>query len=76
MGLCKAFYPQVRLNFNSHLKVVWNLMFIMVLLVLSIGLLQNILNLLEDVLDSLNEPGRFVGLSLSMGRIFLGGCKG
>jgi hypothetical protein len=51
-------------------------MLIMVLLVLGIGLLQNILNLLADVMDPLNEPSSFVGFSLSMGRVSLGGRKG
>ena len=51
----------------SHLKHVWHLVLIMVMLVLGIGLLQNILNLLMDVLDSFNELGGFVGFVLSMG---------
>jgi hypothetical protein len=42
----------------------------MVLLVLSIGSLQNIMDLLEDVLNMLNESGGFVGLILDMGDIF------
>jgi hypothetical protein len=67
MGSCKAFFLQVQPNFISHLKLVWHPMLIMALLVLGIGLLQNILNLLVDVLDPLNEPGSFVGFSLSMG---------
>jgi hypothetical protein len=33
------------------------------------------LNLLTDVLDLLNERCSFVDFSLSMGRVFLGGCK-
>jgi hypothetical protein len=41
----------------------WNPMLIMVLLVLVIGLLEDILNLLVDVLDPLNEPGGFFNLS-------------
>jgi hypothetical protein len=67
MGSCKAFFVQVQPNFISHLKLVWHLMLIMALLVLRIGLPQNIMNMLADVLDSLNEPGSFVGFSLSMG---------
>jgi hypothetical protein len=54
-------------NFIAHLKLVGHLVLIMALLVLGIGLLQNILNLLVDVLDSFNEPGGFVGFGLSMG---------
>jgi hypothetical protein len=46
---------------------VWHPVLIMVLLVLEIGLLQNILNLLVDVLDYFNESGGFVSFSLSMG---------
>jgi hypothetical protein len=39
----------------------------MEMLVLGIGLLQNILNLLVDVMDSVNEPGGFFSFGLSMG---------
>jgi hypothetical protein len=67
MGSCKVFFLQVQPNFISHLKLVWHLVLIMALLVLGIGLLQNILNLLVDVLDSFNEPGGFVSFGLSMG---------
>ena len=42
-------------------------MLIMTLLVLGIGLLQNILNLLVDVFYSFNEPDGFVGFNLIMG---------
>jgi hypothetical protein len=67
MGSCKVFFLQVQPNFISHLKLVWHPVLIMALLVLGIGLLQNILNLLVDVMDPLNEPGSFVSFSLSMG---------
>jgi hypothetical protein len=50
-------------------------MFIMVLLVLSIGYLQNILDLLEDVLNPLNESGGFFNRILIMGRVWLCGGK-
>jgi hypothetical protein len=40
---------------------------IMALLVLGIGLLQNILNILADVLDWLNEPSGFFDFGLRMG---------
>jgi hypothetical protein len=39
MGSCKAFFPQVQPNFITHLKLMWNPMLIMALLVLVIGLL-------------------------------------
>jgi hypothetical protein len=76
MGSCKALFLQVKPNFTSHLKLVWHPVLIMELLVLCIGLLQNIMNLLEDVLDMLNEPSSFFSFNLSMGRVFLGGQKG
>jgi hypothetical protein len=47
---------------------------IMELLVLSIGFLQNILDLLADVLNLLNESGGFVGVKMNMGRVCL--CRG
>jgi hypothetical protein len=67
MGSYKSLFLQVQTNFVSHLKLVWHPMLIMVLLVLGIGLLQNILNLLVDVLDSFNELGGFVSFGLCMG---------
>jgi hypothetical protein len=39
MGSYKVFFLQVQLNFVAHLKLMWHLMLIMVLLVLVIGLL-------------------------------------
>jgi hypothetical protein len=47
----------------------------MVLLVLSIGFLQNLMDLLVDVLNPLNESSGFFSLRLNMGRLFLCGCK-
>jgi hypothetical protein len=47
----------------------------MALLLLSIGFLQNIMDLLEDVLNLLNESGAFVGLRMNMGRFCLSDCK-
>jgi hypothetical protein len=67
MGPCRALFFQVQPKFITHLKLVWNPVFVMVLLVLGIGLLKNILNMLVDVSDLLNERGRFVDFSLSMG---------
>jgi hypothetical protein len=39
MGSCKVFFLQVKPNFVAHLKLMWNSMLIMALLVLVIGLL-------------------------------------
>jgi hypothetical protein len=50
-------------------------MLIMALLVLSIGFLQNLLDLLADVLNLLNESGGFVNCRLIRGRVCLCGCK-
>ena len=47
----------------------------MSLLVLSIGFLQNIMDMFADVLNVVNEYGGFVGLALNMGRICLFGCN-
>jgi hypothetical protein len=67
---------QVQPNFIVHLKLVWRPVLIMAFLVLGIGILQNILNLLMDVLDSFNEPNGFVSSGLRMGQFFLCGHKG
>jgi hypothetical protein len=48
----------------------------MTLLVLSIGFLQNLLDLLVDVLNLLNESGGFVNRRLIMGRVCLCSGKG
>jgi hypothetical protein len=50
-------------------------MLIMVLLVLSIGFLQNILDLLVDVMNPINESGGFVDRKMIMGRFYLCGDK-
>jgi hypothetical protein len=47
----------------------------MALLVLSIGFLQNLLDLLADVLNPLNESGGFVDRRLIRGRVCLCGGK-
>jgi hypothetical protein len=47
----------------------------MALLVLSIGFMQNLLDLLVDVMNPLNEYGGFVGLRMDMGRLCLCGGK-
>jgi hypothetical protein len=43
------------------------LVLIMALLVLSIGFLQNLMDLLVDVLNPINESGGFVSLRMNMG---------
>ena len=63
-------------NLFAHLEFVWNLMLIMVLLVLSIGFLQNSMDLLLDVLNLFNEPSSLVILCVSMRGFSLCGCKG
>jgi hypothetical protein len=50
-------------------------MLIMALLVLSIGFLQNILDLLADVLNPLNESSDFFDRRLIKGRFYLYGGK-
>jgi hypothetical protein len=72
MGLCKALFLEVQLNFISHIKLVWHSVLIMEMLVLGIGIMKNILNLLTDVLDQV----ALSSFSLSMGQVFLGGHKG
>jgi hypothetical protein len=62
----KVFFLQVQPNFISHLKLVWHPMLIMEFLVLGIELLQSMINLLEYVLYSFNEPGGFFGFGLCM----------
>jgi hypothetical protein len=39
VGICKVFFLQAKPNFVSHLKLVWHLVLIMVLLVLGIGIM-------------------------------------
>ena len=50
-------------------------MLIMSVLVLSIGFVQYVMNLLEDVLNALNEVVRFVNFRLNMSRITLSSRK-
>jgi hypothetical protein len=47
----------------------------MVLLILSIGFFENLMDLLEDVVNLLNESGGFFDLIMNMGRICLCGYK-
>jgi hypothetical protein len=67
MGSCKVLFLQMQPNLVTYLKLVGNPMLIMALLVLSIGFLQNIMDLLVDVLNPFNEFGGLVSLRLSMG---------
>jgi hypothetical protein len=76
MGSYEVLFLQMQPYLISHLKLVWNPMLIMALLVLGIGFLQNIMNLLLDVLDSFNKFGCSINLSLSMGGLFLCRCNG
>jgi hypothetical protein len=76
MGSCKALFLQIQSNLVAYVKLVGNQMLIMVFLVLSIGFLQNIMNLLADVLNLFNEFGGLFDLRLIMGIFFMCGCKG
>ena len=60
MGSCKAFFLQVQPNFVAHLELMSHPMLIMALFVLVIGLVKDIMNLLVDLMDSLNKLGGFV----------------
>jgi hypothetical protein len=71
MGSCEALFLEMQPYLISHLKIVWYLMLILVLLVLGIGFLQNIMNLLLYVLDSLKKFVYSISLDLRMGGIFL-----
>jgi hypothetical protein len=53
-------------HFVAHLEIVWHPMLIMLLLVLSIGFVQDVMNLLADVLNVLNEVVFLVSLRLNM----------
>jgi hypothetical protein len=53
-------------HFVAHLEVVWHPMLIMSVLVLSIGFVQDVMNLLEDVLNVLNEVVCLINLRLDM----------
>jgi hypothetical protein len=76
MGSCEAFFLKMQPYLISNLKLVWYTMLILALLVLGIGFLQNIMNLLLDVLDSLKIFGCLISLGLSMGGLFLCSCNG
>ena len=62
MGSSKALFLQMQPNFVSHLKIMWHPMSIMSFLVLGIGLLQDAVNLLVDVLNAFNKYGFLISL--------------
>ena len=62
----EALLLQMQPYFVAHLEVVWHPMLIMALLVLRIGSIQYVMNLLADVLNSLDEVVCFVCLRLDM----------
>jgi hypothetical protein len=67
IGSSEALLFQMYPHFVTHLKVVWHSMLIMSLLVITIGSIQYVMNLLEDVLNALNEFVFLVSLKLDMG---------
>ena len=66
VGSNKALLLQMQPQFVTHLEVVWHPMLIMSLLVLSIGYVQDVMNLLADVLNVLNEVVCLIRLRLDM----------
>jgi hypothetical protein len=73
MGSCETLFLKIQPYLISHLKLVWHPMLIVALLLLGVGFLQNFVNLLLNVMDSLNKFGCSINLDLSMGVLFL--CK-
>jgi hypothetical protein len=66
VGSSEAFLLQMQPHFVAHLEVVWHPMLIMSLLVLSIGSVQDVMNLLADVFNVLNEFVCLIYLTLDM----------
>jgi hypothetical protein len=66
VGSNEALLLQMQPHFVTHLEVVWHPMLIMLLLVLSIGSVQDVMNLLADVLNVLNEFVCLIFLRLDM----------
>lgn len=64
-------FLQVKPNFVTHMKLVWHPMLVMLLLVLGIGLIQNVVILFEDVIYVFNKPGCFINLRLYMWKFIL-----
>jgi hypothetical protein len=75
VGARESFFIQVHPYLITNLKLAWNLMLIMSLLVLVIDFLQNIMNFLLDVLELFNKFGCSICLGLSMGGLFLCRCN-
>jgi hypothetical protein len=66
VGSSEVLLLQMHPHFVTHLEVVWHPMLIMSLLVLSIGSVQDVMNLLADVLNVLNEVVCLIRLRLDM----------
>lgn len=66
VGSSEALLLQMQPHFVANLEVVWHSMLIMSLLVLSIGSVQDVMNLLADVLNLLNEVVCLIRLRLDM----------
>jgi hypothetical protein len=66
VGSSEVLLLQMQPHFVAHLEVVWHPMLIMSLLVLSIGSVQDVMNLLVDVLNVLNEVVCLICLRLDM----------
>jgi hypothetical protein len=75
MGPGEILILQMKPDFVANLKLVLYHVFIMALLVLSIGFMQNLLDLLADVLNLLNESGGFFDHGLIKRIGFLCGGK-
>ena len=76
MGSCEPLFLQMQPNLIPRLELVCNPMLVMSLLVFSIGVFQNVIDMLVDVLDSFNKSGGLINFILSMGIFLLCGCKG
>jgi len=63
-------------NLFAYLKLMGNPMLTMALLVLIIGLIQNVMELLVYLLSPFNGFGSLLRLRLSMGIFLMCGCKG
>jgi hypothetical protein len=66
VGSSEVLLLQMQPHFIAHLKVVWHPMLIMSLLVLSIGSVQDVMNLLVDVLNVLHGVVFLIRLILDM----------
>ena len=68
MGSCEPFFLQMQPNLVPHLKLVWDAMLVMSLLVFGIRFFQNFMDLLSDVLNLFNKLSGLVDLGLCMGK--------